>query len=94
MGVMTTLFLLANEQNLLTAWLVVDGQWRLDKLQGLTNETFTYFVEGEDKKAFKGQTEVKEYLTSLNLSYGVVTNLNAQNNVTILNNTTQEMYII
>ena len=28
-------------------------------------------------KAFKGQTEVKDYLTSLNISYGILTDLNA-----------------
>ena len=94
MGTMTTLYLLANYQNLLAGGIVVDGQWRLDELQGLTNATFTYFAEGGDEKAFKGQTEVKEYLTSLNLSYGVVTDLNAQDNIIILNNATKERYNI
>ena len=34
MGAMTTLYLLANYQNLLAGGIVVDGQWRLDELQG------------------------------------------------------------
>ena len=52
MGAMTTLYLLANYQNLLAPGIVVDGQWRLDELQGLTNATFTYFAAGSDGKAF------------------------------------------
>ena len=43
-------------------------------------------------KAFKGQTEVKDYLTSLNISYGILTELNAQDDINILNNATKEMY--
>ena len=71
---------------------MVDGQWRLDELQGLTNATFTYFAAGSDGKAFKGQTEVREYLDSLNLSFGFLNNINAQDNIDTLNNVTQEMY--
>ncbi len=93
MGAMTTLYLLANYQDLLAAGIVVDGQWRLDELQGLTNATFTYFAAGSDGKAFKGQTEVREYLDSLNLSYGFLNNINAQDNIDTLNNVTQEMYL-
>ena len=93
MGAMTTLYLLANYQDLLAAGIVVDGQWRLDELQGLTNATFTYFAAGSDGKAFKGQTEVREYLDSLNLSYGFLNNINAKDNIDTLNNVTQEMYL-
>ena len=93
MGAMTTLYLLAKYQDLLAAGIVVDGQWRLDELQGLTNATFTYFAAGSDGKAFKGQTEVREYLDSLNLSYGFLNNINAQDNIDTLNNVTQEMYL-
>ena len=92
MGAMTTLYLLANYPNLLAAGLIVDGQWRIDELQGLTKATFTYFSAGGDMKAFKGQTEVKDYLTSLNISYGILTDLNAQDDINILNNETKEMY--
>ena len=93
MGAMTTLYLLANYQDLLAAGIVVDGQWRLDELHGLTNATFTYFAAGSDGKAFKGQTEVREYLDSLNLSYGFLNNINAKDNIDTLNNVTQEMYL-
>lgn len=54
MGAMTTLYLLANYQNLLAAGLVVDGQWKLDELQGLPNTTFTYFAAGSNGKAYEG----------------------------------------
>ena len=92
MGAMTTLYLLANFQNLLAAGLVVDGQWKIDELQGLNNATFTYFAAGSNGKAYRGQIEVKDYLSSLNLSYGILTDINAQDNIDVLNNITQEMY--
>ena len=83
MGAMTTLYLLSNFPNLLAAGLVVDGQWRIEELKGLINSTFTYFAAGGDQKAFKGLTEVKEYFKSLKISYGELTDLNAQDNVNI-----------
>ena len=92
MGAMTTLYLLSNYPNLLAAGLIVDGQWKLDQLKGLINSTFTYFAAGGDEKAFKGQTEVKEYLNNLNISYGTLTDLNAQEKVEILNKVTNNMY--
>ena len=92
MGAMTTLYLLSNYPNLLAAGLVVDGQWRIDELKGLINSTFTYFAAGGDQKAFKGQTEVKEYFNSLHISYGVLTDLNAQDKVEKLNNASKNMY--
>ena len=92
MGAMTTLYLLSNYPNLLASGLVVDGQWRIEELKGLINSTFTYFTAGGDEKAFKGQTEVKEYLKSLNISFGELTDLNAQDKVDILNNISKDMY--
>ena len=92
MGAMTTLYLLANYQNLLAAGLVVDGQWKLDELQGLPNATFTYFAAGSNGKAYRGQLEVKDYLKSLNITYREIMDMNAQDNITLLNNVTKDMY--
>ena len=92
MGAMTTLYLLSNYPNLLASGLIVDGQWRLEELQGLINSTFTYFAAGGDQKASTGQKEVKEYFNSLNISYGELTDLNAQEDINILNNISKEMY--
>ena len=92
MGAMTILYLLSNYPNLLASGLVVDGQWRIEELKGLINSTFTYLTAGGDEKAFKGQTEVKEYLKSLNISFGELTDLNAQDKVDILNNISKDMY--
>ena len=92
MGAMTTLYLLANYSNLLAAGLIVDGQWKIEELAGLINASFTYIVAGGDEKAFKGQTEVKEYFNSLNISYGSLTDINAQENVENLNDVTNKMY--
>ena len=92
MGAMTTLYLLSNYPNLLAAGLVVDGQWNLPELAGLVNATFTYFAAGGDEKAFTGQTEVKKYFDSLNISYGALTEVDAQEKVENLNNITESMY--
>ena len=92
MGAMTTLYLLANEPNLYTAGLIVDGQWIKEELLGLVNATFTYFAAGGDEKAFNGQNEIKQYLDSENILYGNLTNINAQEDVNILFNDTKNMY--
>ena len=92
MGAMTTLYLLANYPDLLTAGIIVDGQWKIDEIKGVSNATFTYFAAGGDMKAFNGQTEVKQYLASLNITYGELTDLNAQDNITVLNDAAKRMY--
>ena len=92
MGAMTTLYLLANNPDLFAAGLIVDGQWKIDELEGLTNATFTYFAVAGDDKAFNGQNEVKKYLESKSIEFGSLNDLNAQEKVSILNNATQKMY--
>jgi len=92
MGAMTTLYLLSNYQNLLSAGLIIDGQWKLDELKGLINSAFTYFAAEGDAKAYKGQTEVKEFLDSLNITYGTLSDLNATDKVENLNKSAEEMY--
>ena len=92
MGAMTTLYLLANNQNLFTAGLIVDGQWIKDELLGLVNASFTYFAAGGDEKAFNGQNEIKEYLGNQNISYGCLTEVNAKEKVEILNDMVKNIY--
>ena len=92
MGAMTTLYLLSNYQNLYAAGLIVDGQWIKEELLGLINATFTYFAAGGDEKAFNGQNEIKKFLDSENITYGNLFDLNAQEQVEILNNETKNMY--
>ena len=92
MGAMTTLYLLANKPDLYAAGLIVDGQWKMDELQGLKNATFTYFAAGGDEKAFNGQNNVKKFLESNNIEYGNLNDINAQEKVEILNNITKNMY--
>ena len=92
MGAMTTLYILANYPNVYAAGLIVDGQWIKEELLGLVNATFTYFAARGDEKAFNGQNEIKEYLDSENISYGNLNEVNAQEEVEILNNLTLNMY--
>ena len=37
------------------ASLIVDGQWKIDELKGLLNNTITYFSTEDDEKIYKGQ---------------------------------------
>ena len=92
MGAMTILYLLANNQNLFTAGLIVDGQWKKDELLGLVNASFTYFAAGGDEKSFNGQSEIKEYFDYKNISYGCLTEINAREKVEILNDITKNLY--
>lgn len=92
MGAMTTLYLLANNQNLYAAGLIVDGQWIKEELLGLANATFTYFAAGGDEKAFNGQKEIKQYLNSLNINYGELTELNATEEIRFLNIAANQMF--
>jgi predicted peptidase len=92
MGAMTTLYILANNPNLLAAGLIADGQWKIDELTGLVDATFTYFAAAGDHKAFTGQNEVKKYFDSKNIKYGSLDDINAKEKVDILNNETKKMY--
>ena len=92
MGAMTTLYILANNPNLLAAGLISDGQWKIDELTGLVDATFTYFAAAGDQKAFTGQNEVKKYFDSKNIKYGSLEDINAKEKIDILNNETKKMY--
>ena len=84
MGATTILYLLANSPRLFAAGLIVSGQWKTEQLLGIVNATFTYVASVGDEKAFKGQNEIKNYLNSNNIKYGSITNINAQENIQIL----------
>ena len=92
MGAMTTLYILANYPDLYAAGLIVDGQWKIDELKGLVNATFTYFAAEGDEKAYNGQNEVKNYFDNNNISYNSLYDINAQEEIIILNNLTNDMY--
>ena len=94
MGAMTILYLLANYQNLFSAGLIVDGQWKINELNCLINSTFTYIVSEGDEKAFNGQNEVKKYLDFHNIKYGSINNINAQENIKILDIYVKNMYAL
>ena len=91
MGAMTTLYLLSNNQDLFAAGLIVDGNWLIDELLGLVNSTFVYFAAGGDTKCVDGQNEIKNLLTSNNIKYGSLEEINAQEKIEILNEKANEM---
>jgi predicted peptidase len=93
MGANILLYLLAHNQNLFTSSLIIDGHWVKDDLLGLINSSFTYLVTGGDDNSFKYQKEVKNYFNLFNITYGVITNLNAQEKVVILNKKLNKIYL-
>ena len=92
MGAMTILYILANYPNLFTAGLVVSGQWKKEELFGLINSTFTYIVSIGDEKSFEGQKEIKKYINNNNIKYGSINNVNARENINILEAYVRTMY--
>ena len=92
MGAMVTLYLLANNPDLYTAGLIVDGHWNISELHGLANATFTYFAAEGDPNPYNGQNELKEYFEKNNISYSNMSNVNATENVEILNKEAEKMY--
>ena len=92
-GANILLYLLAHNQNLFTSSLIIDGHWIKEDLLGLINSSFTYLVTGGDDNSFKYQKEVKNYFNLFNITYGVITNLNAQEKVVILNKKLNKIYL-
>ncbi len=78
MGAMTTMYLAANVQDLYAGVLIVDGQWDTAALAGLSTQNVMYVVAGGDDKAFEGQSNVKSMLNEQNVTYGEVSDLDAQ----------------
>jgi len=92
MGAMTTLYLLANHQDLLAAGLIADGHWLLEQLYGLVNATFTFFAAEGDPNPFNTQNEVKEYFNNNSYPYGSLELINARENAEVLNKEVDAMY--
>ena len=78
MGCMTMLITASANPDLFAAELFVDGQWDITKLSGLESQKFFYVVAEGDDKAYEGQTEVKDLLTTDGLSYAEATDVNAK----------------
>ena len=77
MGAMTTMYLAANHPELYDAVLIVDGQWKIDELEGLKDVAFVYIAAGGDAKASSGQQEVKDMLSADGIAYGELINVDA-----------------
>lgn len=58
MGCMTTLILASKYPDLYAACMFVDGQWDIDELKGLEEQTFVYFAAEDDTNAWNGAQEV------------------------------------
>ena len=72
MGCMTTLILASEYPDLYAACMFVDGQWDINALSGLENQSFVYFAAEDDKSAWSGAQEVMEMFDSDNVSYEYV----------------------
>lgn len=77
MGAMTTLYTAAQNPDLYSAVLIVDGQWDISTLQGIEKVNFIYITAGGDEKATEGQTEVKEMLAEDGVDYAEISDLDA-----------------
>ena len=58
----------------------------------LVNATFTYFAAEGDPNPYNCQNELKEYFEKNNVSYSNMSNVNATENVEILNKKAEKMY--
>ena len=72
MGCMTTLILASEYPDLYAACMFVDGQWDINALSGLKDQTFVYFAAEDDTSAWSGAQEVMEMFDSGNVSYEYV----------------------
>ena len=91
-GCMTTMYLQANNPDLFTATLLVDGQWAIDEIQGIKDSKFIYITALGDKKATTGQNEVKNYLKENNVEYAEITDIDAKASADELNTITSQMF--
>lgn len=92
MGAMSSLYLTANNPDLFTATLLVDGQWDISEIQGIKDRKFFYFAASGDEKAFAGQTEVKNYLKENNVNYAEVYDVDAKADADTLNKVANELF--
>ena len=92
MGCMTSLYLTANNPDLFAATLLVDGQWDINEIQGIKDRKFIYFAAEGDKKAYEGQTNVKNYLKENNVDYAEVYDVDAKDSAENLNKIADELF--
>ena len=92
MGCMTPLYLTANNLDLFAATLLVDGQWDISQIQGIKDRKFVYFAAEGDKKAYEGQTNVKNYLKENNVDYAEVSDVDAKADADSLNKIADELF--
>lgn len=92
MGCMTSLYLTANNPDLFAATLLVDGQWDISQIQGIKDRKFIYFAAEGDKKAYEGQTNVKNYLKENNVEYAEVSDVDAKADAESLNKIADELF--
>ncbi len=69
MGCMTTLILASEYPNLYAACMFVDGQWDINTLSGLEDQTFVYFAAEDDTNAWNGAQEVMAMFDADGVSY-------------------------
>jgi len=69
MGCMTTLILASEYPDLYAACMFVDGQWDVNALSGLENQTFVYFAAEDDQMAWTGAQEVMSMFDKDSASY-------------------------
>lgn len=73
MGAMTTMYLAAQDPDLYAAEMIVSGQWDINELSGLEEETFVYTAAAGDEKASAGQVEVEEMFDADGIAYSTAT---------------------
>jgi len=69
MGCMTSLYLNSKYPDLFAASLFVSGQWDINVLQGLEDQTFFYITSAGDNKASGGQDEVMAMFDTDGIAY-------------------------
>lgn len=69
MGCMTTMLLAAEYPDLYAGCMLVDGQWDIEALQGLEDQSFVYFAAEDDTSAWEGAQEVIAMFDADDVSY-------------------------
>ena len=69
MGCMIALVLASEYPDLYAGCMFVDGQWDVNTLSGLENQTFVYFAAEDDERAWNGSQEVMSMFDKDSASY-------------------------
>ena len=78
MGCMSLLYLSANNPGLFAAGLYVDGQWAIEELEGLKDQSFIYITAAGDDRASSGQQQVKDHFRETGVQFLEVNGLSAK----------------